>query len=167
MARKAFYSFHYKPDAWRASQVRSIGVIEGNQVISDNDWEEVTNGGDAAIKRWIDGQMSGRSCVIVLIGSATANRKWINYEIIEGWNAGKGVVGIYIHNLKNVAGSQTLKGGNPFRAISIGNGSNAKNLSSIAKAYDPPFSTSTYVYDHIKNNIESWVTEAIQIRANN
>jgi hypothetical protein len=27
--RKVFYSFHYMPDAWRASQVRNMGVVEG------------------------------------------------------------------------------------------------------------------------------------------
>ena len=42
MARKAFYSFHYKPDASRAGQVRNIGVVEGNTPVSDNDWETVT-----------------------------------------------------------------------------------------------------------------------------
>jgi hypothetical protein len=29
MPRKAFYSFHYVPDNWRASQVRNMGVVEG------------------------------------------------------------------------------------------------------------------------------------------
>ena len=53
MARKAFYSFHYKPDASRAGQVRNIGVVEGNTPVSDNDWETVTKGGEAAIKKWI------------------------------------------------------------------------------------------------------------------
>ena len=72
MARRVFYSFHYKPDNWRASQVRNMGVIEGNQAVADNDWETVTKGGDAAIKKWIDDQMVGRSCVVVLIGSAAA-----------------------------------------------------------------------------------------------
>ena len=45
MARKAFYSFHYKPDASRAGQVRNIGVVEGNTPVSDNDWEAVTKEG--------------------------------------------------------------------------------------------------------------------------
>ena len=62
MARRAFYSFHYKPDATRASQVRNIGVVEGSRPATDNDWETVTGGGDAAIKKWIASQMSGRSC---------------------------------------------------------------------------------------------------------
>ncbi|HBS44085.1 MAG TPA: hypothetical protein DEA91_05740, partial [Paenibacillus sp.] len=96
MARKAFYSFHYKPDNWRASQVRNIGAIEGNSSISDNDWEEVEKGGDKAIQDWIDKQLKGRSCTIVLIGEKTAGRKWIKYEIKKSWNQSKGVLGIYI-----------------------------------------------------------------------
>ena len=76
MARRAFYSFHYKPDNWRAAQVRNMGVITGNQPASDNDWETVKRGGDAAIERWISGQMKGKSVAIVLIGEKTAGRKW-------------------------------------------------------------------------------------------
>ena len=45
MRRLIFCSFHYKPDNWRAGQVRSMGTVEGNEPVSDNDWEEVTGGG--------------------------------------------------------------------------------------------------------------------------
>lgn len=96
MARKTFFSFHYKPDNWRASQVRNAGVVEGNTPVSDNDWETITKKGDDAIKRWIADQMYGRSCAIVLVGSGTAGRKWINHEIIEAWNKKMGVVGVCI-----------------------------------------------------------------------
>lgn len=75
MVRRVFFSFHYKPDNWRASQVRNIGVIEGNAAVSDNDWETITGRGDEAIRRWINEQMHGRSCAIVLIGNRTAGRK--------------------------------------------------------------------------------------------
>lgn len=94
MARKAFYSFHYKQDNWRVSQVRNIGVIDGNQPASDNDWETIKKGGDKAIKKWIDDQLNGKSVAIVLIGEKTAGRKWINYEIENAWNNNKGVLGI-------------------------------------------------------------------------
>ena len=100
MARKCFYSFYYQPDNARASQVRNIGVIEGNASVSDNDWEKVTQGGDDAIKKWIAGQMYGRTCAVVLVGTNTANRKWINHEIVKAWDDGPGVVGIHIHGLK-------------------------------------------------------------------
>lgn len=164
MVRKVFFSFHYKPDNWRAAQVRNMGVVEGNQPVSDNEWEAITGRGDDAIKEWINEQLSGKSCCVVLIGSATAGRKWIKYEIEKAWNDGKGVVGIYIHNLKDKDGNQSSKGRNPFEDFTMKRDN--KRLSDIVKAYDPPYTTSTYVYDYIKDNIEAWVEEAISIRNN-
>ncbi len=164
MARKVFYSFHYMADNWRASQVRNIGVLEGNAPASDNDWETVKKGGDASIQKWIDGQLYGRSCAIILIGSNTAGRKWINYEIENAWNEGKGLLGIHIHNLKNSEGNQCSIGANPFETFTMKR-DNAK-LSSIVKTYNPIGSDSTAVYASIKNNLSSWVEDAIKIRDN-
>jgi len=86
MARAVFYSFHYKPDNWRASKVRQMGALEGNQLLSDNDWEDVTSGGEQAIENWIAEQMRGKSCEVVLIGASTAGRKWVKYEIEKAWD---------------------------------------------------------------------------------
>ena len=158
--RRTFFSFHYKPDNWRAGQVRNMGVVEGNEPVSDNDWETVTKGGDAAIRRWINDQMRGKSCAIILIGTHTSGRKWIKYEIEKAWNDGKGVVGIYIHNLRDSNGNQSGKGANPFYSFTV----NGRRLSNIVMAYDPPYKRSTNVYAHIKNNIADWVEEAIRIR---
>ncbi|WP_158735586.1 TIR domain-containing protein [Alteribacillus sp. YIM 98480] len=160
MGRRVFFSFHYKPDNWRASQVRNIGAIEGNTPVTDNDWEEIKRGGDREIKRWINDQLKNRSCTVVLIGEKTAGRKWIKHEIKESWEQGKGVVGICIHNLKNKDGVQSKKGRNPFDDFTI----NGEKLSSIVKLYDPPYSRSTNVYSYIKNNITDWTEEAIEIR---
>ncbi len=162
MTRRVFYSFHYIPDNWRASQVRNIGAVDGNQAATDNDWETVKRGGNAAIERWIDGQMSGRCCTVVLIGSDTAKRKWIDYEIHKSWNSKKGVVGIHIHNLKDATQSQSGKGSNPFGYISMQRGN--ASLSSIVKTYDPPYSDSKLAYDYIKQNLSAWIEEAVQIR---
>ncbi len=160
MARKSFFSFHYKPDNWRAGQVRNMGIVEGNQPTSDNDWESVTKGGDQAIKDWIARQLNGRTCSIVLIGQNTANRKWITHEIVESWNAKMGVFGIYIHYLKDSDEKQASKGGNPFDYVDVGD----KKLSSMVQTYDPPYSTSTDVYAHIKKNLSTWVEKAVQDR---
>ena len=160
MARRVFFSFHYKPDNWRAAQVRNAGVVEGNTPVSDNQWEDVTQGGDAAIRKWIDSQLKGRSCAVVLIGSNAAGRKWIKYEIRKAWNDEKGLLGIYIHGLKNRDGEQSSKGRNPFDDFTV----SKEKLSTIVKAYDPPYKISTNVYDHIKDNIADWVEEAISIR---
>jgi len=49
MKRKVFYSFHYAKDSWRAGQVRNIGVVEGDEPLTSNKWEEVKQKGDANI----------------------------------------------------------------------------------------------------------------------
>lgn len=163
MARKVFTSFHYVPDNWRANQVRNMGKIEGNSIVTSNKWEEVTNGGNSAIEKWIDDNMHSKSCVVVFIGENTAGRKWIKHEIKKAWEDGKALVGIHIHNLKDREGNQAEKGKNPFEAFNI----DGTSLSSIVKCYNPPYSTSTNVYSYIEDNIENWIEEAIEIRASN
>lgn len=160
MARRTFLSFHYQNDSWRVSQVKQMGVVEEQPLLSANKWEEVEGAGEAAIKKWIDDNLSGKSCLIVLIGEKTAGRKWVNYEIKAAFDAGKGVLGVYIHNLKNSDGDQSSKGKNPFDTFSVGD----EPLSKWAKVYDPPYTDSTNVYDHIKANLASWVETAISLR---
>ncbi|ENZ83251.1 TIR domain-containing protein [Caulobacter vibrioides] len=160
MARKVFFSFHYDGDSQRASQVRNMGVLEGNQTVSDNDWETVKKGGDKAIQTWIDNQFAGRSCALVLVGAGTAGRKWINYEIQKAWDSGKGLLGIRIHGLKNLAGQTSYAGNNPFDGFNVA----GKSLSSIVNLHTPSGFDSKGVYDNIKTNIDSWVETAIEIR---
>jgi hypothetical protein len=160
MAKKVFFSFQFKKDHWRAGQVRNIGTIEGNSEVSDNKWEQIKEEGDNAIKKWINDNMYGRSCLVVLIGNGTANRKWINYEIEKAWKDGKGVVGIYIHKLKNSDSEQDIQGNNPFDYIYH----DGKKLSTIVKTFNSTYSGSTYVYDDIKENIVGLIDAAIEIR---
>ena len=162
MKRNCFYSFHYVPDCHRVAQIRNIGTIEGNSPASDNNWESVKDGGDAAIKKWIDVQMTGKSCTIVLVGAETSGRKWINHEIVKSWDASKGVVGIYIHGIKDISGNTTTKGSNPFDSIKLGN--TGKMLSAVVKCYAPSGSTSKERYAWIADNPAAAVEEAIKIR---
>jgi len=162
--RQVFYSFHYKPDYWRVSTVRNIGAIEDNKPVPDNDWEAITSSGEEEIKKWIKEQMEYRSCTVVLAGNNTADRKWINHEIIESWNRGMGVVGIYIHGLKNQDGYISNKGENPFDYISYTDTGN--KLSTTVKCYDPSGTNSKERYDWISEYLEAAVEEAIKIRKN-
>ena len=162
MARRVFYSFHYKPDNARAAQVRNMGVVEGNKSASDNDWEAITKKGDAAIEKWIESQLDGKSCTVVLIGADTPGRKWINYEVKESWNNNKGLLGVNIHRLKNLDGEQSSKGSNPFDEFTVGEAK--KKLSSVVKVYNPPHTDSKDAYAYIKDNLEDWIEEAISIR---
>ncbi|WP_299938240.1 TIR domain-containing protein [uncultured Pelagimonas sp.] len=165
MVRKCFYSFQYKPDNWRVSQVRNIGSVEGNKPAPDNDWETITGGGNAAIEKWIAAQMKGRSCTVVLIGADTANRKWINHEIVKSWDGKMGVVGIHVNGLLNTDGKTSPKGKNPFDFINYGD--TGKKLSSIVKCYTPSGSNSKERYAWIKEHISNAAEEAVKIRNDN
>src|SRR5689334_8475585 len=105
MARRVFFSFHYERDIFRVSQIRNSGMIrekyERAGFIDHADWESLERQGEDAIKRWINGQLSGASVTVVLIGAETFDRKWVNYEIQQSYSDGKGMLGIYIHQLKD------------------------------------------------------------------
>lgn len=161
--RRVFYSFHYEADAWRAAQVRNIGVTEHNEPVSDNDWEQIRNSGAAAIQNWIDQQIAARSCVIVLVGAHTAARKWVQYEIIKAWKEGKGLLGIRIDRLRDQRGKSSTEGPNPFDLIKKENG---QPLSRDITLYKPPWYTtgSQETYGYIANNLEAWVEQALNER---
>ena len=162
--RRVFYSFHYKNDVRRVAQIRNIGAIEDNKPVSENEWEDVKKKGTAAIEKWIDDNMKNRSCVIVLVGEETAHRKWVKYEIIKAWNDGKALLGIYIHNIKDPLlckqgeSGESYKGDNPFKQFGLNDGT---RLSDVVKCYNPWWLDP---YNDIKENLEDWIEEAIEIR---
>jgi hypothetical protein len=165
MARKVFFSFHFDEDFWRTQQVRNINALEGNPLATPNGWEEVKRKGDAAIEKWIDDQMTGRTCAIVLVGAQTASRKWVLYEICKAWNDKRGVLGIRINKLLNINGLSAPAGANPFDSVTLANGQ--VKLSSVAPLKTPAGADSKVTYATIAANIEAWIEEAIKIRANN
>ena len=160
MARSAFFSFHFARDAWRTSQVRNFGAVDGNKPVSDNSWEDLKRQGDRAVARWIDSQMDGCSCVIVLVGQETAGRPWINYEIKKAWEGGRGLLGVRIHGLKNSAKQQDRAGANPFDSLTV----NGKPLSQYVALHDPSQRTSEDTYAAIRRDLASWVETAIASR---
>lgn len=159
MAFRAFYSFHFGYDHWRAGQVRNMGVVEGNTPISSNDWEALKKKGDAAVKKWIDENMKNRGVVIVLVGQKTAERPYVIYEIEKGWNDGKRVLGVRIHGLENSEGNTGTSGPNPFSTIKM---ENRKLLSDYVKLRNPSGANSKAIYATISNNLESWVDNAVR-----
>ena len=116
--RQVFFSFKYADDFARVNQIRNMGAIEGDSIVSDNEWEEVKQSAEK-IKQWIHKQMDMRSCVIVCIGQNTDASYYCNYEIEYAWKKGKGIVGIYIHNLNDLNGQKVPRGNNPFGNFKI------------------------------------------------
>lgn len=151
MARRCFFSFHYESDIWRASQVRNSWVTQPDRESAgfwdSADWEAVKKGGKAAIQEWIRSQMKGTSVTVVLIGAETASREYVQYEIQHSWDTDKGLIGVYVHNLKDSSGNTELMGPDPFAAMGF---------------------TGIYTYDWVNddgyNNLGDWV-EAAAARA--
>ena len=160
--RQVFFSFEYLKDNWRAAQIRNMGKVDNSSTFSDNEWEEVREKSVTKIKEWIDSQMEKRSCLVVLIGSTTSGRKWINYEIEKAYELKKGIVGIYIHNLEDKNGKQASKGSNPFYNILIGK--DKERLAKYVTCFDSSYRSSKYVYDDIKEHIEKLIEAAIEAK---
>lgn len=163
MARKVFFSLHYQADQARAAQVRALGLVEANSPVSDADWARLTAKGETTVQRWIDGQLAGRECTIVLIGANTAGRRGIKYEIEKSWADKKGLLGIHIHNLSDAAGAKSAKGKNPFEGLVVK--STGAYLAKIVKAYEPLPTENRAISNYLGANLAKWVEEAIRIRA--
>jgi hypothetical protein len=154
MARKVFFSFHYERDAWRAGQVRNSNITQSLKGYLDKaEWEEIKRKGDKAIKDWIEDQMKGTSVTVVLIGKETSERKWVKYEIEKSIQKGNGLLGVYIHRLKNKDGEKDDRGPNPLDDIYISVDGKQMKASNYFR---------TYYWDLNDgyNNFSAWIEEA-------
>lgn len=164
MKRKVFFSFHFKNDFARVQQVRNMGMTEANPPVTANQWETIQRQGDAAIRKWINENMHGKSCLVVLVGSQTYSRKWVKYEIKTAWEGGRGVLGIHINKLKDLSGNISEKGPSPFQNVSIIKNSKQYLLGTAPPLITPTGRTSTETYAAISKNLENWIEDAIRIR---
>jgi hypothetical protein len=157
MSRKVFFSFHYQRDAWYAGQVRNCNLLVDEDeygFIDSVEWEKVERQGDAAIERWINDQLKDTSVTVVLIGTETAERDWVDYEIRKSWQRGNGLVGVRVHQMKHSDRVADTPGPNPLDQVRFPDGT---PLSSICKTYD-------WVDDDGRNNLGRWIEEAFQSR---
>lgn len=155
MARRVFFSFHHQGDIKRIGQIRNSWVTKPNQqdagFVDAAAWESIKRQGDAAVKRWIDAQLTGTSVTVVLIGSQTAYRPWVLYEISESHNKGNGLLGIYIHNCKDLDGHTCYQGENPFSKVHFTQ--SGQSLEGYYPVYD-------WVWDNGYQNMGTWIEAA-------
>jgi len=105
MARRVFFSFHYENDINRAMTVRNSWVTHGVEkagFVDKAEFENIQRQGQKAIENWIDNQLNGTSVTVVLIGSDTLNRDFVQYEIRKSIEKGNGIIGVKIHNIKDM-----------------------------------------------------------------
>lgn len=157
MTRKAFFSFHYERDIWRACQVRNCWVTKPDRETAGfwdkASWEEIKRKGDESVKAWIRKQLDGTSVTVVLIGNETSNRKYVIYEIQQSHVRGNGIFGIYIHNQKDCNGNSDTKGNNPFDQLYIERDGRRVYLAEIYPTYD-------WKWDEGYDNIAIWIEKA-------
>lgn len=142
MARRTFFSFHYDRDVWRATNVRKSSQFTPSvdqQWIDASMWEDAKRQGDPALRRLILDGLRNTSVTVVLVGNQTSTRRWVRFEIEQSIERGNGLLGVYIHNIRDQFGMTDYQGSNPL-----------------------PFSYPTYdwVYNDGRNNLGSWVEKA-------
>ncbi len=156
MARRVFFSFHHSRDAWRAGQVRNSDLTQEREKAGYWDaveWEAVKKKDQATIRKWIDNQMNGTSVTVVLIGAQTSEREHVGYEITQSYQKGNGMLGIYIHNIKDVNSKTDIKGNNPFANWDISKDGNKVLLSDVYPTYD-------WINDDGRANMGKWIDYA-------
>jgi len=122
MARRTFFSFHYKY-VWKVNQIRSMPNIIGTSAAGFQDaslWEEAKKKGGAEIKRMIDKGLENTSVTVVCITYGSKDRKYINYEIQKSLERGNGLVAVRIHHLKDQYGNVGTPGAIPKGIIENG-----------------------------------------------
>ncbi|MGH2292190.1 MULTISPECIES: TIR domain-containing protein [Pseudomonas] len=158
MKRNVFYSFQFEKDVLRVQQIRNMGVIDGDEPVSPNRWEEIRRT-DEGVKRWITENLQRKTCLVVLIGEKTAASKWVRFEIAKAWELGIPVVGVRIHNLKCPRAGVGVYGVNPFNSLTL---KRANGTVYTPKVYDP---SAHDAYGIIKANLAGWIETAIRERA--
>ena len=157
MARRVFFSFHYERDIWRASIVRNSWLTHEDREEAGfwdaSIWEEAKRKGDEAIKRLIRESLNGTSVTAVLIGAETSGRRWVRYEISESCKRGSGILGVYIHNIRDRNGRTDRQGDNQFGEIERDKYGSSVYFSQLFPTYD-------WVNDDGYNNFGNWIEKA-------
>lgn len=119
MARYVFFSFAYDDvKNFKVNVVRNSWLLKNPEetFIDGSIWEKSKKKGDQYLKRLIERGLNNTSVTAVLIGEDTANRRWVNYEIVKSFEKGNGILGIHINRIKGRTGL-TARGLSPLERL--------------------------------------------------
>lgn len=124
MAKRVFFSFHYKDVSdFRANVVRNHWITKPDREICGyydaSIWEAAQKLGDVAIKRLINAGLDKTSNTCVLIGSQTYLRSWVRYELLKSFKKGNHIFGVHINSIKAKDGKTKIKGPNPLEYVGV------------------------------------------------
>jgi len=123
MARRTFFSFHYKPDvsrawivrnSWMTKQDRDAAGFFDSSVFESKDRESTE-----VLKRFLREGLSNTSVTCVLVGSETALRRWVRYEIFQSFIRGNGLLAVRIHGIADLNKQTSNAGADPFGSLAF------------------------------------------------
>ncbi|TGL75990.1 TIR domain-containing protein [Leptospira yasudae] len=124
MAKRVFFSFHYKDvQDFRANVVRQHWVTKPDReeagFYDASIWESAKKQGSIALKKLINGGLENTSSTCVLIGSETYLRPWVRYELLKSYKKGNSIFGVHINSIKGKDQKIKAKGLNPLEHVGV------------------------------------------------
>jgi hypothetical protein len=124
MAKRVFFSFHYQDVIdFRANVVRNHWMTKPDREAAGffdaSVWEGARRQGEDALKRLINGALENTSNTCVLIGTLTAARPWVRYELLKSFRRGNHLFGVHINGIKAKDGTTKTLGPNPFEFVGV------------------------------------------------
>jgi len=141
------------------------------------------------LKEFLTEQLKGTSVTCVIVGSQTAFRPWVRYELVRSFHRGNGLLAVRVHSIRDWNKQPAAEGLNPFDHLAyrvandrvywqeLNNGTwvNYDKVPSMALAdvaYDfnnqlhHIFSSRFAIYDWANNNgyenLGTWIENAAQ-----
>jgi hypothetical protein len=124
MPRRAFFSFHYAPDIWRAMNVRNSWIVRKDDQIDRgffdaSVFEATRRTGEEVLKAFLRDAVDNSSVTCILAGENTWRRRWVRYEIARSLVKGNGLLTVFINGLRDRHGQLANKGANPLSALGV------------------------------------------------
>lgn len=156
MARKVFFSFHYKNDVYRANVVRNSWVTKDRVdagFVDKAEFEKIKLKGNRAVEQWIDGQLKGTSVTVVLIGRETLSRYFVQYEIMQSFNKGNPIIGVGVGNVRDMHTGLTSTSQSIYTRVGTVNGRPVNFSDLMSNYYD-------YINEDGYSNLAEWIENA-------
>ena len=126
MARRTFFSFHYRPDVTRAYVVRNSWVTravhgdrEGAGFFDGSVFEANQREDPESLKRFLREGLGNTSVTCVLVGAETCLRRWVRYEILRSFITGNGLLAVRVHGIESLHTAASAEGVNPFDCLAF------------------------------------------------
>ncbi|MGD9211457.1 MAG: TIR domain-containing protein [Desulfobacteraceae bacterium] len=158
MGLTVFFCYDRLLDIQRAKRIKHRYEMKGGRAIGfpkPNEWKKIKKRGEQAIRYWVEDQVHFSDVTAVLIGENTSKDPVVRQAIIACHQLEKGLLGIYIHNIRSDNGRRTPQGPNPFDNFCVVKGDQKTKLSEFYPTYDWIRHTGHF-------NLNQWITKAAQ-----